>query len=203
MAPKMSDHYKQKRRKDILEAAEKIFIEKGYEHTTIKDIYEEVGLSRGGVYQYFSNKRDLFESLIGDKLEDIYQLTADALEDGEDPWTLLKKRMFGEEQHPSEYNDSLAPVVLEFFVSGRTDESLSVYARDRYHLGVSMYENIIQQGESQGIFTPRFSPGTIARAIISFSDGIAVDSALAGEEVQSKEQSELLFDMIQYMLGIR
>lgn len=203
MAPKMSDHQKQLRRRDILDAAEEVFKEKGYEHTTMKDIYESVGMSRGGLYQYFSNKQEVFETLIGDKLEDIHDKTAVALDDGEDPWSLLKERLFGDDKQPREKNDPLAPVILEFFVTGRNDLSISSYAKERYRLGVKMYEDIIIKGVETGRFTPRFAPPVIARSIVAITDGIAVDTALAGKEVRSKEQSDLIHDTLAHMLHVQ
>ncbi|SIS45971.1 TetR/AcrR family transcriptional regulator [Salimicrobium flavidum] len=203
MAPKMSDYQKQLRRTDILDAAEEVFTERGYEHTTMKDIYESVGLSRGGLYQYFSNKQEVFETLIGDKLEEIHDRTSAALEEGEDPWNLLKERLFGEEKQPREKNDPLAPVILEFFVTGRNDLSISSFAKERYRLGVQMYANIIKKGAETGRFTPRFAPPVLARSIVAFTDGIAVDTALAGKEVRKKEQSELIYDTIIHMLKVQ
>ena len=38
MSPKISDDQKEQRRKKILEAAKQVFIDKGYEPATLKDI---------------------------------------------------------------------------------------------------------------------------------------------------------------------
>lgn len=43
----------------LLQAAERIFAEKGYEHATIRDIASRAGVADGTVYQYFRNKDDL------------------------------------------------------------------------------------------------------------------------------------------------
>jgi AcrR family transcriptional regulator len=51
------------RRAQILEAAMKVFPEKGYQETTINDIAEEANISSSAIYQYFRNKEDLFLSL--------------------------------------------------------------------------------------------------------------------------------------------
>ena len=51
------------RRMQILEAAVKVFPEKGYQKTTIQDIAREAGLSTSAIYQYFSGKEELFLAL--------------------------------------------------------------------------------------------------------------------------------------------
>ena len=52
----------------ILEAAQRLFLEKGYEHTTIQDIVDELGgLTKGAVYHHFKSKEDIICAL-SDKL---------------------------------------------------------------------------------------------------------------------------------------
>lgn len=40
----------EKRKLEILEAAKKCFLEKGFQNTTMEDVIEKVSLSNGGVY---------------------------------------------------------------------------------------------------------------------------------------------------------
>lgn len=52
----------------ILEVAKRLFLEKGYEHTTIQDIVNELGgLTKGAIYHHFKSKEELMDAL-GDKL---------------------------------------------------------------------------------------------------------------------------------------
>jgi AcrR family transcriptional regulator len=44
---------------EIWSAAKKIFIKKGYQNTTMEDIILETDLSKGGVYHYYSSKREI------------------------------------------------------------------------------------------------------------------------------------------------
>ena len=48
----------------ILDAALKVFVKSGYAETTMNDIVEKSGLSKGAIYHYYSSKKDLFLSLI-------------------------------------------------------------------------------------------------------------------------------------------
>jgi len=50
--------------KRILDAATKLFLQKGYERTTISDIVEELGdLTRGAVYHHFKSKEDIVDAV--------------------------------------------------------------------------------------------------------------------------------------------
>jgi AcrR family transcriptional regulator len=53
-----------RRRAEILEAAYKVFSEKGYHYTRIEDIALETGMAQGLFYRYFENKLDIFSQII-------------------------------------------------------------------------------------------------------------------------------------------
>ncbi|MBM7587376.1 AcrR family transcriptional regulator [Bacillus pakistanensis] len=53
-----------KKQRDVLEHAHKLFIEKGYLDTSIQDILERCGISKGTFYKYFSSKSELLISLL-------------------------------------------------------------------------------------------------------------------------------------------
>ena len=54
----------QLRRQQIIDAALKLFAEKGYEKATIKDISETAGTSQGLLYHYFRSKEELLATVI-------------------------------------------------------------------------------------------------------------------------------------------
>lgn len=54
----------EKTRSEILKSALKVFLRKGYSKTTLTDIAEEAGYTRGAVYWHFKDKSDLLETLI-------------------------------------------------------------------------------------------------------------------------------------------
>lgn len=51
------------RKDELLNAAEKLFIEKGYENTSVKDIYTEVNGSFGMFYHHFKSKEEVLEEV--------------------------------------------------------------------------------------------------------------------------------------------
>lgn len=51
-------------RNQLLDAAEKVFLEKGVSHASLNDVARAAGVTRGAVYWHFKNKADLFEALI-------------------------------------------------------------------------------------------------------------------------------------------
>lgn len=55
---------KSERKKEILEAATKIFLKKGFEKTSMEDIIAATSLSKGGFYHYYSNTTDILHDLM-------------------------------------------------------------------------------------------------------------------------------------------
>jgi TetR/AcrR family transcriptional regulator, fatty acid metabolism regulator protein len=51
------------RRRQILEAAVKVFADKGFHASRVGDIAEEAGIAYGLVYHYFESKEDLLETI--------------------------------------------------------------------------------------------------------------------------------------------
>lgn len=54
----------EKTRSKILKSALKVFLSKGYSRTTLSDIGENAGYTRGAVYWHFKDKSELLERLI-------------------------------------------------------------------------------------------------------------------------------------------
>jgi len=61
--PKVVPEYKEEAKSRILEAANKVFAERGYHEATMDDIAKRLGVSKGAIYLYFSSKEDLFEAM--------------------------------------------------------------------------------------------------------------------------------------------
>jgi AcrR family transcriptional regulator len=62
---------RQARRAQVLRHAKRIFARKGYHQTNIADIISRARIARGTFYLYFQNKRDLFEELLAQVLDEL------------------------------------------------------------------------------------------------------------------------------------
>lgn len=83
----------QQTRSQLLDAAEKLFSERGVAGTTLNDIATSAGLTRGAVYWHFQNKTDLIQALWDQAvlpLETSFEELAQALPD--DPLARLRAK---------------------------------------------------------------------------------------------------------------
>ncbi len=61
------------RRSELLAASEKLFYTKGYENTSVQDILDAVGFSKGGFYHHFDSKLAVLEAICQQRAEETCQ----------------------------------------------------------------------------------------------------------------------------------
>ena len=75
----------EEKRQELLNAAEKLFCQQGYEKTSVQDILGVTGLSKGGFYHHFSGKDEVLSALCSRHAERAAAYTADALNQAANP----------------------------------------------------------------------------------------------------------------------
>lgn len=74
-----------RRRAEILDAAEEVFSEKGYQNASMEDIARRAEFSVGSLYNFFKNKEDLYVEMLHSKVASVEPVLRKALETGETP----------------------------------------------------------------------------------------------------------------------
>ncbi|MDO5716141.1 MAG: TetR/AcrR family transcriptional regulator, partial [Tissierellia bacterium] len=59
-------------REEILEVAKEEFLKEGFEKTSLRSIAKKCNISTGGIYGYFINKNEIFDSLVHEKVEQLF-----------------------------------------------------------------------------------------------------------------------------------
>lgn len=70
-------------RKNIAEAAQRLFTEKGIESTSMNEIAKESGYSKATLYVYFKDKEELVGVLVLESMQKLYDYLSKTLEDTE------------------------------------------------------------------------------------------------------------------------
>ncbi len=73
------------RRADIVRAAGRLFHQKGYAATTIRDIADAVGMRSGSPFYHFKTKHDMLRAVVLEGMNSIHQAVADAANSGKSP----------------------------------------------------------------------------------------------------------------------
>ena len=64
----------QVRREEILKAAEKIFAQNGFYNSTVAEIAKESEFATGTLYQFFTNKEELYYTMMIEKFDLLYEM---------------------------------------------------------------------------------------------------------------------------------
>lgn len=201
MSPKVSEEYKREKKNELLQAARRVFIRNGYTHTTMQDIMDEAGVSRGALYSYFDNIEHVFmEVLQFDDQQDILLFEPNGQSS---LWTHVTNWIKQQQKNIEAINQSLLLSKAEFFLSSnyvRNKENFP-YITERYQRIVDAIKLVIQKGIEQGEFQPRLSPESIALYLISFLDGLMLNTfQLGSERTNVNDQLTVLLFSLKEML---
>ncbi len=80
-----------RQRREILDAALRLFSEKGYHNVSIHEIAREAEFGIGTMYKFFANKKDLYKVLIMETAERWHNAVMRALEREKNPLRAIKR----------------------------------------------------------------------------------------------------------------
>ncbi len=153
----------QPREQQVRAAALRLFRDKGYHATSMRDIAAEVGINKGSLYSYIRSKEDLlipfFERAMGLLLAEIEAISADS---SLTPTERLKRAIKAHILNVTENLDILTVYLSEW--RQLTTDSLSTVRqqRERY---AALFLAIVEDGVSHGEFR-RIDPRITALGMI-------------------------------------
>jgi AcrR family transcriptional regulator len=60
----LRNKYPEKTKEQILSVSAKLFLEKGYDKTSIQDIIDALGMSKGAIYHHFKSKEEILDGVM-------------------------------------------------------------------------------------------------------------------------------------------
>ncbi|NLI92940.1 MAG: TetR/AcrR family transcriptional regulator [Peptococcaceae bacterium] len=102
--PSKRELNKAKKKASLIDAAERLFIQKGFENTSIDEVAKEAGLTKRTLYQYFLSKEDLFYAVALKGARQLFSIYEDAMSKGDNA---LEKIRLGNKVHLQFYTDNL------------------------------------------------------------------------------------------------
>lgn len=169
--PKISEQKKSQRRDQILHAAFQCFVEKGYEQTTMREIFDKAALSAGAVYLYFKSKEEIIQALAKAGKWHFERVCGD-FEKDENPL----RNVLGELSNLIDKKGGDVGIKLEvsLLAASLNDNKLKEILRDKLHHDVSLVEKLIRKSD----FHDLVDKALLARVIVGAIQGLSIQKML-------------------------
>ncbi len=186
------------RRQELIDIAEELFSERGYEETTVSDIVGAAGLAQGTFYHYFRSKEELLEAIadhLGGELDELIE----RLVDDEDLSAVEKLlRLFIQ---LGEYGRGREGLVI--FLHEERNALLHLkLERNTYRTWTPLVRSIVVQGVQEGSFDTRY-PEEATIALLAVISAISHQGGDLDHASRRRRTVSALFDLTERILGAR
>jgi len=193
------EELEQERRQQILDAAETVFSEQGFNDARMDDIVAESGLSKGALYWYYKSKDAIILALL-DRVFLHEMRIADVLIDvegtAEEKLRIFSRAAVADIRHFKPFM-SLA---YEFIALATRRKDVREKLQDYYKKYTDFIVKIIEQGIADDEFE-FVDPQTTALTLLGLYEGLALLIFIDPEDVDWEALSEAPLDML--LNGIR
>ena len=160
----------------IVSAAWKLFYQQGYDDTTIEEIVEESGTSRGSFYHYFEGKDALLSSL-SYLFDDKYAELEKEMDPSLDP---IEKLMFLNQELFLMIENTVSVELLSRLFATQLTTSGERHLLNTNRTYYKMLRQITMEGQQQELFKPELSVNDIMRAYAMFERGLMYEWCISG-----------------------
>jgi len=178
--------HRARQRRRILDAAEKLFVERGIGRVTMADIVSASGLRASTLYQYFSSKEDIAWAILGEFIEELAAESKMATGAAKTAFEKIAARL-----EAMAVALAMKPEKVRFmaqfdamYAQKWPAERLSALEARIDPLGVRNFSELVREGIADGSLRPDLDPDLTLPAVIN---------ALVGAQrllAQSKERIE-------------
>ena len=179
----------------ILEAALRVFVKSGFSKTTMDDIVNESGLSKGAIYHHYGSKKELFLALI-DYWENYFFkniINKDLTKNNPDELlrdiTLDVIKAFKSSKH-------IFLAELEFWSLSNHDLDVRKRTTELYSKLIVLFRNIISKGVSSGLYK-NIDLDVAALSVMTSLQGVIWFSIFEKTEISAEKY---LNDVIEFII---
>ena len=170
------------RRNEILDVAERLFCEKGFDNASTNDILTEIGIARGTLYYHFKSKEDILDAMIDRILDEIVRRASQIALDGSIP---VLERMT-QTILASNVDTKTGDMILEQM---HKPQNALMHAKMQERLLkqlIPLFTKLIEDGISQGLMQTDDPEDTIEMLLL-YSNTV-FDDAIAYSEKEKKKK---------------
>ena len=180
----------------ILEAARKVFAQKGFHEATVDDIAEAVGVAKGTVYLYYASKRDVYFAALKFGIAEMYSSLLQEVQKASTPEEKLRALIAAKLAYFDENRDFFKIYYSELgnipsaHPSGIDSEFKSLYQEQ-----ARLVEAILREGARKKVVR-NLRTEQAAFAISDVIRGVVTHRILGWSRSKLNQDVDFIFDMI-------
>ena len=183
------------KRQRILNAALKVFAERGFYNSKVSEVARQAGVADGTIYLYFQNKDDLLINLFEDRMSWLIdRLTTELNRVGGPPLDRVRAlihlhlNMAVEEPELAEF------ITVELRQSAKF---IKEYENPKFQAYLRVLRDLIEEGQRKGDIRPGLDARLVVRAVFGALDELLLTLTLASRNrsVDLKEAADHVADL--------
>jgi len=202
MSPRVTEDRKHETHERILAAAEELFLTRGLNETSMNDIVEATGLSKGALYGHFEGKEELILAIHERKVEEtIEQFT------GSTPGAMSAVEKLGRladlalslDAYPRTFQASN----FEFMAAVSRNPAARPALNKRHSRLTGFIKVVVEEGQASGEFREDVDAGQVAAILFAAAEGLNYHWATTERPFDPARVKTTLLDLIINGLGGR
>jgi len=158
----------EEKRREILDAAGRCFVRKGFQGATIASICAEAKISPGHLYHYFASKEAIIQEMVKARLNATARFFGKAV-DGAD---VLATILAGVEASMTDAKNIGQEMRIDMLAeAGRNPDMAKIIEENSSALRAQI-SDFLRKGQARGQIDPELDPMVTAGVLLSMSDGL-------------------------------
>ena len=170
-------------RRDLLEAAARVFARRGIDGASLDDVAAEAGYTKGAVYSNYGSKKGLIDAVVSDRSSNILEFGVDAA--ASQPGSIAEKgRALGDrlDATRSDQRDWLL-LYLELWQRAVRDETMADEFRSHHGGNLDQISSVVRAQLDVSGAAVDFTPRELAVVISALTTGMAMEATISPDEV--------------------
>ena len=172
----------------IIQAAIKVFAEKGFYNSRVSEIAKEANVADGTIYLYFRNKDDILISLFEEEFGQIVENMRKELEKERD--ALQKIRRFAT-MHLSIISKQRHLAEVLGVEVRQSSKFMKEYVNKPFIEYLNLVRSVVSEGQELGLIRKDLTPGVMKRALFGALDEMARYWVLSAKKKHSINEAAL------------
>ncbi|MFE2957983.1 TetR/AcrR family transcriptional regulator [Nocardia tengchongensis] len=179
--PRVSADHLERRRQQILDAAQTCFARKGLHATTMQDVFAESGLSAGAVYRYFKSKNDIIEALATEATVDLRATLTEAVYSEPLPTPPELVRLISADVVKLSAPGGPVRVIPQAWALALTDANIADYVRTNILGFRRLWFDYANRMRDAGWLSPDADTDAVAKILLGLLPGFILQHLILGD----------------------